>query len=251
MCEDIDRVRTVDEKTGVTLEPPHVPRVVSLDISSCKAEGSFPTAPEWFQPWPSLGKALVFLRTVYLNDNKLEGRSDELPNWSDLKGLVTLDLSNNRLQGRVDALKLPPSLKVLNLDYNYMKGPINPLWFWSIPKVKVLRLSGNRLKCSIPKRCWHFMPSLEVLYLAQTDLTGAIPKSLADSKELQVLDLSENGELDGEVPRSLLELRRLKILRLVACHRITDTKRVVESLRDEFDVEVDIWGAGVPASPAV
>ena len=111
--------------------------------------------------------------------------------------------------------------------------------------MEILRLSGNRLKCAVPKRCWHYLPKLTALYLAQTMLKGGVPKSVADAKELEVLDLSENDELDGEVPTSLLELRRLVDFRLVGCHRMTDTNGVLDRLR-ERDVEVVAWGAGVP-----
>ena len=79
---------------------------------------------------------------------------------------TVLDLSNNTLRGRVDNLKLPQAIKVLNLDCNYMKGPINPSWFWGIPNCEILRLSGNKLKCAVPKRCWHYMPRLEALYVS-------------------------------------------------------------------------------------
>jgi hypothetical protein len=271
------RVRTHDEKTGELLTPVRVPRVTYLDASNKQAQGEFPGAAafalgaggagvskaaaaaalakmtkkqrremgEWFGDEPSLGRALVHLKTVYLHDNKLDGDVGGLPNWSVLHSLVTLDLSGNTLRGRLDALRLPPTLKVLNLDQNYFKGPIDPLWFWGIPNVEILRLSGNRLKCAVPKRCWHYLPKLTALYLAQTMLKGGVPKSVADAKELEVLDLSENDELDGEVPTSLLELRRLVDFRLVGCHRMTDTNGVLDRLR-ERDVEVVAWGAGVP-----
>jgi len=142
------------------------------------------------------------------------------------------------------ALALPPSIEVLNLDYNFFKGPIDPNWFSHLPNVTILRLSGNRLKCELPKKCWHFMPQLTNLSLAKCLLEGPLPASLADAKALEHFTVADNEEVDGEVPLSFLELNWLEDASFAGCSRLGDSKGVVEALREK-DVAVQVWGTGI------
>ena len=208
-CEPRPRVLTHDEKTGELLLPELLPRAVKLDASKCKIKGAVP--PGWFDVTEGLGPSLAALTTLYLNENNLEG--NDHPDFAQLRNLTTLDLSENTFRGDLHALRLPRTLKVLNLDYNYFKGPVDPSFFEGLPNVVSLRLSGNKLKCEVPRRCWHFMPRLEELHLAKCLLEGPAPQTLADARELRLLDLSGNDDLDGELPQSLSELRWLEVRR--------------------------------------
>jgi hypothetical protein len=136
-------------------------------------------------------------------------------------------------------------LEVLNLDSNYLKGPIDPSWFEGLPNITILRLSGNRLKCEIPRRCWHFMPKLRDLGLAKCNLEGPVHASIADAKLLEKFTVADNEEVDGEVPSSFLELvKTLQEVSFAGCARLGDSKGVVAALRDN-NVAVQVWGTAI------
>jgi hypothetical protein len=251
--------------------------------------------PHWFaENFAGMGASLSALHTIDMSDNKLEGM--DLPHFATLETLTVLDLSENSLRGDLSALALPPSLVVLNLDYNYFKGPVEASWFMNMSNVTTLRLSGNRLNCDVPRKCWyvcvggsvvfffyfcgcllmrvyevlaivfplvscmilarfafmlmhtfpeaqpplffflflnlhpcppllvvfssshsanyllrHFMTSLQTLQMAKCGFTGPCPLSIADAKELQTVNFSDNPDLDGELPTSLSELYWLEV----------------------------------------
>jgi len=129
-----------------------VPRVVSLDLSKRSIKGSMPA--NWFaENFSAMGASLSALHTIDMSDNKLEGMG--LPRFATLETLTVLDLSENSLRGDLTALALPPSLVVLNLDYNYFKGPVEASWFTNLSNLTSLRLTGNRLNCEVPRKCWY------------------------------------------------------------------------------------------------
>mmetsp|Transcript_14906 Transcript_14906/g.19328 ORF Transcript_14906/g.19328 Transcript_14906/m.19328 type:complete len:661 (+) Transcript_14906:1389-3371(+) len=234
------RILTHDEKTGELLEPTELHRAVSFVACNVKATGFVPQ--NWFEPFPLIGTALVALHTINISQNMLEGA--EFPAFSELPELTALDLSENSLRGDLSLLSLPPSLKVLNLDYNHFKGPIEPKWFENLNNLTHLRLSGNRLGCELPRKCWHFLPHLEELHMAKCVLDGGCPASIADASELRVIDLSSN-ELDGDLPTSLIELTWLEEVSFSGCPRVNDSRGVVGDLRNK-GIIVHIWGTSIP-----
>jgi hypothetical protein len=138
-----------------------VPRVVSLDVSKRQLKGALPA--DWFtgsRHAASLGASLAALHSLDASGNHLEGADH--PAFAALQSLTLLDLSENSLRGDVHALRLPPSVTALNLDYNYFKGPVAAAWFAGLPNLTSLRLTGNRLNCEVPRKCWCALESTDM-----------------------------------------------------------------------------------------
>ena len=166
-----------------------VARVVGLNLRDNKLKGEFPL--EWVcTDLPELGCPLAGLVSMYLSENDLSGK---MPDLSKLRFLEVLEVSHNGLVGNLDdvAPLLPPvsgsdgwggesdrrrlpvahththstpppapppppsqTLKVLNLDYNFFRGPLTELFLSSFPVVETMRLTHNKLNCAIPDGSW-------------------------------------------------------------------------------------------------
>jgi Leucine-rich repeat (LRR) protein len=126
------------------------------------------------------------LRKLYLQDNELVG---SMPDFSNLKQLVLLDLGDNKLTGSITAsLGECRQLEQIWLGNNRFSGALPPS-LGKCHKLERLSLGGNKLLC------------------------GNIPDSLAQCTALVDLYLHKNS-FDGPVPTTFKALTNLENLRL-------------------------------------
>jgi len=99
-----------------------------------------------------------------------------------------------------------PYLEVLNLAFNYIKGPI-PVEYGHANFTSTLReldLSFNQLTGSIPRVIFQRLEALEDLRLNRNDLAGELPFVAGTKKNrLKVLDVSDN-RIGGSIPSSMI-----------------------------------------------
>ncbi|EXC06144.1 Serine/threonine-protein kinase BRI1-like 2 [Morus notabilis] len=119
--------------------------------------------------------------------------------WSNLGGPIPkfeqLDLSRNNLRGELPGSSFSVSLWIVDLSFNFFKGPF-PLW----SSVASLSLRNNMFSGPIPSRIGHVMPGLTFLDLVSGNfINGSIHPSLIKLKSLGTLDLSNN-LLSGQIP---------------------------------------------------
>ena len=102
-------------------------------------------------------------------------------------------------------------LQVLNLGFNWLKGPIPPE-LGQLSQLQELGLSHNRLMGIISSELGQ-LGQLQELGLSHNRLTGVIPPELGRLGQLQELNLSHNSLL-GSVPAELGQLSHLQELNL-------------------------------------
>ncbi|CAL9083318.1 unnamed protein product [Musa textilis] len=197
-------------------------RVVALNVSA--DGGRFPSSCSRSGPFwrrcpdscrrlsgklsPAIG-ALVELKVLSFPFHAFGG---EIPGeiWG-LEKLEVVDFEANLLSGFLPS-NLPPSLRVLNLASNLIRGEIPPS-LSSCVRLETLDLSGNQLDGTIPGFVGDCL-NLRELYLSSNQLSGSIPDELGDGcRSLQHLDLSGN-ILVGGIPGSLGDCSELRSLTL-------------------------------------
>ncbi|WOH05815.1 hypothetical protein DCAR_0625236 [Daucus carota subsp. sativus] len=168
------------------------------------------------------------LEAVDLSSNFLTSIEHNLTVFSN-KSLEVIDIGNNMLQGNLPVPPpntiryivsnnsltgdIPPlicsgmSLKVLDLSYNNMSGPIPPCLSNSLAS---LSLQSNKFSGTIPQ-LYSEDCDLEEIDLSQNQLKGEVPRSLISCKMLQILDLSDN-QIEQTFPVWLGTLPQLQVL---------------------------------------
>ncbi len=136
-----------------------LPYLERIDFSNNKLTGSIPH---------TLWDLSPLLNTIMLGGNLLAG---SIPHMDGLRFLTTLNVRDNRLTGGTP--RLPPSLRILDVSFNALGGPIN----------------GSTL----------FLPSLSVAYLQGNAFSGSLPDAPKASLPLTAVDVSDN-MLSGTVP---------------------------------------------------
>ncbi|XP_039173911.1 receptor-like protein EIX2 [Eucalyptus grandis] len=151
-------------------------------------------------------RVLMQVRTLYLNDNLIDGT---LPSSLCDMELIDLNLANNSLSGSIpDCWK--DSLSFLTLSFNKLSGVI-PSSLGSLPHLTTLHLNGNRLNGELPQAL-DYCTSLTILDLGENNFSGSIPTWFDESfNSLLILRLREN-RFVGNIPPQLCSLSRLKIL---------------------------------------
>ena len=169
---------------------------------------------------------LPFLEHLFLAGNHLSG---EIPNFSGLPNLLTLQLCCNSFSGKIPNFSKLPKLNSLELDYNKLTGDVPN--FNKLPQLENLYLSDNLLSGNVPnfsgllnvksiylhrnKLNGNFAklktPLLQELLLAFNQIGGNIPE-LDDLTEIRVLNLGSN-KLTGAVP-DLQNARNLREVNL-------------------------------------
>mmetsp|Transcript_17883 Transcript_17883/g.27803 ORF Transcript_17883/g.27803 Transcript_17883/m.27803 type:complete len:290 (-) Transcript_17883:475-1344(-) len=156
--------------------------------------------------------SLTNLKIFKCNGNKLvRGSLDSLPK---LEKLQVLTAGDNRLgrplpspdkSQKVDVAMtplpavLPPSLKEVYLDSNYLEQV--PLQLCSLVKLQILNLSGNSL-VSIPVELCTSLKGLAELILDDNQLTS-LPDECGKLKKLKVLSLRNNCLSGSDTPQSI------------------------------------------------
>lgn len=181
--------------------------------------------------------------------------------YSNLTRLKILDLSFNSLETS-DALSLVSgvtSLKYLNLDFNFISGPL-PAELGNLSSLEVLQLSSNSVTGMVPgalmNLCnlkifeleWNFVEgdmteflerlpkcawsNFQVLNLGHNNITGSLPDWVSRMVSLSSLDLSFN-RLTGALTTGIGTLSNLTYLNL--CYNQMDgliTEELFSKLSD-------------------
>ncbi|KAG7653404.1 Leucine-rich repeat [Arabidopsis suecica] len=183
-----------------------------VDLSYNKLTGTFPT-------W--LVKNNTRLQTILLNGNSLTKL--QLPML--VHGLQVLDISSNMIYDSIqeDIGMVFPNLRFMNFSSNQFQGPI-PSSIGQMKSLQVLDMSSNGLYGQLPNMFLSGCYSLRVLKLSNNQLqgkifpkhanltglvglfldgnnfTGSLEEGLLKSKNLTLLDISDN-RFSGMLPR--------------------------------------------------
>jgi len=188
-----------------THDPPGTSQVFSVSLPNNNLKGAVPDSiskikslkvlelnnNELTGPVPSTLASLGFLRLVHLNNNKLSG---PLPatimnltvNWPPLQ---ELDLSYNQISGDVPESMFGPehqdpfapdnNLKVLNLRYNAVTGPLPSRMLRAAKMVSAL-FGGNNMTGVISDEEGAFLTARKYCDLSGNTWTCPLPKGVAE-----------------------------------------------------------------------
>ncbi|GKV50088.1 hypothetical protein SLEP1_g56804 [Rubroshorea leprosula] len=155
------------------------------------------------------------LEELDLGSNILNGSSaaQDVTSLSKLSKLKYLYLKDNILnKDIIRILGTLPSLKLLDLSRNWLKGSISNKEFGKLSNVEVLTLSQNGLSGNLPIQGF---TRLKILDLSQNQFSGGIPPFVGPLHSLKALSLSSNFQLNGSLPNpGLCGLKRLQELDL-------------------------------------
>ncbi|PHT41199.1 hypothetical protein CQW23_20053 [Capsicum baccatum] len=199
-------------------------QITRLDLSYNHLEGEVPDAF-------SNAQKLTF---VSLESNSFNG-----PFPSSLRNHFSgpLSLIQNKLKGEIGA-QMFSSLKYLDLSSNNLSGEVEEVMFSSMQNLYLLDLSSNNLSGEVEAEMFSSMQNLYFLDLSRSGLSWSsnkdstnttiphlrflwlrfchvkdFPDFLSNSKELWILDLSEN-EIHGQFPKWFGGLVALQSLNL-------------------------------------
>ncbi|CAB9520829.1 LRR receptor-like serine threonine-protein kinase At4g08850-like [Seminavis robusta] len=150
--------------------------------------------------------------------------------------LTQMNLTNNQLQGRLPLeLNALSDMRILDLSYNAIQGPIWEDWTmgwtqlrsfrfqhnqgtgalpqrWNMPHLQELVLLRNKFRGTVPSFGQHHM--LKVLYLQDNKFSGSLPsKSMASWTKMRFLHL-HNNQLGGSIPDTIGGMTLLEELSL-------------------------------------
>ncbi|CAL4905464.1 unnamed protein product [Urochloa decumbens] len=186
-----------------------LPRLEYLDLSGNLLQGLQITSSSNLQS---------SLRELHLQSNQLNGIIPA--SLFELPRLEYLDLSENLLQGHTipisSSSNLSPSLKILDLSANNLKGLFDFFWLRNCTMLQRVDLSGNT-DLTIDVKFHGRVPPFQLreLALSGCKLDNSIiagPNFLGTQSHLQTLDLSNNN-LTGSIP-SWINTRTLVYLNL-------------------------------------
>ncbi|XP_020591560.1 probable LRR receptor-like serine/threonine-protein kinase At4g20940 [Phalaenopsis equestris] len=207
---DIDSVRSLDMSHNhlsgsLPSSLKALKSLLSLNLSFNEFEKGIPTGLD----------VISSLESIDLSWNKLDGDVD----WEFLMqtGAVNIDFSGNSLtSSNSNEMKflsqVSDSVKYLNLSHNQLTGSlIDGGELSTFGSLRVLDLSYNRLSGPLPG--FDYVYDLEILRLGNNDFNGFLPNGLlkGDTLVLNELDLSANN-LSGHI--GLITSTTLRILNL-------------------------------------
>ncbi|KAH0645790.1 hypothetical protein KY290_034595 [Solanum tuberosum] len=184
--------------TGTT--PPwlfHLPSLINLYVQHNQFTG-FPN---------ELKRSSSDFTDVNLSYNQLYGK---IPDWILSLRIHSLDISHNFLTGFEKQVWSSTDLWSLNLENNFLQGPLHQS-ICDLIYLKVLILAQNNFSGSIPGCMGTPDSYIFVLDLRMNNFHGEIPRFL--HKGLQYLGVYGN-QLRGQVPRSLVNCTSLVALDL-------------------------------------
>ncbi|KAH0642979.1 hypothetical protein KY289_033953 [Solanum tuberosum] len=186
-----------------------LPSLISLSVQDNQLTGKLPNELKSnYLEYLQYGK-------INLSYNKLHG---EIPDWMLSMSLDRLDLSHNFLTGFEKQAWHSNYLPYLNLENNFLQGPL-PLSICDMINLEFLILAQNNFSGSIPGCLVNSNSFISILDLRMNNFHGEIPRFLPTG--LQYLGLYGN-QLRGQVPRSLLNCTSLAALDL-GNNKINDT----------------------------
>ncbi|GKU93326.1 hypothetical protein SLEP1_g6928 [Rubroshorea leprosula] len=185
-----------------------LPSLKILDLSNNKLKG------------PLNIKELVALNEL----NKLDLSNNNVKSFMAPKGikralsvsnLEVIHLSDNSFNNTtLSSLRGLPSLKILDLSRNKLKGILNIKELVALNNLKELDLSENEVESFVAPKDSHTLKELEVLLLDGSSLHNNFLQSIGTLNSLKVLSVS-NCELNGTLPsRGWCELKNLEELDL-------------------------------------
>ncbi|XBI11283.1 hypothetical protein VPH35_138374 [Triticum aestivum] len=142
----------------------------------------------------NIGPPLQYLK---LQSNNLSGTiPSSLGNFSSLRYLL---LGDNNFQGRIPmSIGNILYLRVLDLTYNSLSGTV-PNTLYNISSLTYLGMGMNILVGEIPYNIGYTLPNIQTLIMQGNNFTGQIPISVANTTNLQVINLRDNS-FHGIVP---------------------------------------------------
>nr|KYP40853.1 LRR receptor-like serine/threonine-protein kinase FLS2 [Cajanus cajan] len=154
------------------------------------------------------------LKSLYLNDNLLEGSVD-------ISGhkLNVLSLDNNMINGSKfrESLRAFSSVRVLSMSGNEIIGKVIAGDFCDLSNLDHLALNENyNLENEFFKSIGE-LTSLKVLSLSGCVINGTLPPAEWSKLKLEELDLSYN-EFGGPLPSSFVNMKSLRMLELSHNH---------------------------------
>uniref|UniRef100_M4CMJ1 Leucine-rich repeat-containing N-terminal plant-type domain-containing protein n=1 Tax=Brassica campestris TaxID=3711 RepID=M4CMJ1_BRACM len=233
-----------------------------LDLSNNNFSGSIPRC--------LIGKSLG---TLKLHNNNLIGT---LP-YIEKSGLQILDVGHNQISGKLPrSLVNCTSLMFLNVENNRINDTF-PFWLKALPDLQIIVLRSNIFHGLISSpRSHHPFPALRILDISHNNFYGRLnmelgkipeaftaiaisgnrlggeipesighlPSSLANLKQLESLDLSQN-QLSGEIPEELRVLTFLAYLN-VSHNKLTgqipQSTQIVGQPKASFEGNIGLCG---------
>ncbi|KAL8232343.1 hypothetical protein R6Q57_002121, partial [Mikania cordata] len=168
--------------------------------------------------WPlnvSLFLHFEELTSLNLSSNYLDNQI--LNTALTLTKLETLILSQNSFnESIISSLKLPPSLKNLDLSGNQLSGPFPRRGLCELKNIQELDLSRNMLNGNLPT-CFSKLSSLKLLEISSNQFTGMPPQSLiANLTALEYIDFSRNNFEGSFSFSSFSNLTKLEVVKLTS-----------------------------------
>ncbi|XP_015084751.1 receptor-like protein 9DC3 [Solanum pennellii] len=192
--------------TGAT--PPwlfQLPSLMSLSVQANKCTGELPNEL-------NRSTSVPFIDISY---NNLHG---EIPYWMLSMVMNSLDLSHNFLTGFEKQVWHSEYLSYLNLENNFLQGPLHQS-ICDLINLEFLILAQNNFNGSIPDCLGNSNRLISILDLRMNNFHGEIPTFLP--RGLEYLGLYGN-QLRGQVPRSLVNRTSLVALDL-GNNKLNDT----------------------------
>ncbi|XP_077232663.1 uncharacterized protein LOC143870035 [Tasmannia lanceolata] len=184
--------------------------ISALSLPGNKFHGSIP---------PDLGRSLPNLARLYMAHNLFTG---PIPvSLSNASQLSLLDFGGNRFSGFLPMnLGSLQDLYILSFGENQLgsRGQSNDMIFLTsltnCSSLKILQLDTNYLSGALPDSIANLSTQLTRLTLGRNQIFGSIPSGIENLVGLETLGMEENNFLTGTIPVGLGKLNKLQLLTL-------------------------------------
>ncbi len=190
----------VSEWYGIRSVEKH--RVTRIDLQANNLVG----------PLPERFYDLTQLKTIWIADNKVEGKLSK--KIGHLEKLVLLGFPGNQLIGKIpEEIYNLSELNQISLERNQFEGKISPK-IGKLDNLRYINLGGNKISGEIPREIGN-LKNLESLYLANNELSGNIPSTVKHLQNLKDFVLWGNA-LTDTIPAGIGNLEYLEHLNIGA-----------------------------------